>query len=229
MGANDDLISSINAATVAMASKINVKADAAVLADNSLKLGNKSGTDLVNDAKAAVLDHAGKNNNPHGTTASQANAFTKEEIGVLLNARLPSGLLPLARWASNTEGDGDVAPGFSFSSSPLSVTFLAMTAMINGSQYKVPVLTVVLTPNAVNYMYFKLTAGVPTYVTSPTALAESNTQMFIGTITTTTVVTANTIMPVVRLGLYRISTTRRGASIPVSGGSPVSPQPLNWT
>lgn len=228
MSTNSDLIAALGTATAAIAAKINLKAETAFKADNALKLGNKSAADLVADANATVAPHAQNLANPHKTTAAQAGAFTKEEITNMLAQRLPSGLLPLARWAG-ANGEDDVAPQFSFSNAPLSVTFAAMTVLLNGSQYKVPLSVVNLTPNAVNYIYFKLVVGVPKHVASTAQLAESNTQMFVGSVTTTGVVVSNTIAPVIRLGLYRLSTTRRGASIPVSGGSPVSPQPLLWT
>lgn len=225
-----DLTAALNTATAAMVAKVKVKALDSFHADNATKVGGKTEIQLVVEAQAIVNAHASNQANPHGTTAAQLNAYTVEQIDALVRTRMPRGLLPLARWGTFNTDQGDEAVWFSFSNSPLSVSFAEAPSLLNGTDYLAPAMTINLAPNSKTYIYFALSAGVPTYIASTTALAETNTRMYIGSVSTNGVAVTNIdVQPVIRLGLHRLSTTAKGASIPVSGGGPNYESPLLWT
>lgn len=225
-----DLTAALNTATEAMVAKVKVKASDAFHADNADKLGNKTEANLMAGAQAVLAPHASNLGNPHGTTAEQIGAYNTDQIDALIRGRMPRGLLPLARWGTFNADEGDTTVFYSFSNSPLSVSFVAAPALINGTDYTAPDQTINLAPNTKTLLYFALVAGVPKYVSSVAVLAETNTRMYIGSVTTNnSAVNSINIEPVIRIGLHRLSTTAKGSSIPVSGGAPNYESPLLWT
>lgn len=83
--------------------------------------------------------------------------------------------------------------------------------------------------NKTYYVYIQLVLGSPQYVASLTEIPESNTNMFIGTITTDgTKVSALNITKVSRFDLYRPSLTQIGSAFPVSSGNPAQTGSIQW-
>lgn len=106
---------------------------------------------------------------------------------------------------------------------------------MSGKYFDVPISSISLdqvTPNPANktfYVYIQLSVGSPKYVASLTSLQESNTNMFIGTITTDgTKVSSLNINKVSRFDLYRPSLTQIGAAFPVSSGNPTQQGSIGW-
>lgn len=108
--------------------------------------------------------------------------------------------------------------------------------VINGTYYVLPVGNVDLrtiladASNRTFYVYVRVTGGVAGYVISATTLAESNTNMLVGTVTTNaTQIVSIAAEKVTRLGNVRISATSRGSAIPVSTGLPRNTDKLAWS
>lgn len=110
-------------------------------------------------------------------------------------------------------------------------------AIFNGKRYDITS-TQIAFPNADTTYNLYLTvddAGNPGYTisTSDTPLTESITTMYIGQVTTDSdglVTSGNvTLEKVTRLGIYRISPTRRGSAIPVYTGDPLTTGNFDWS
>jgi len=229
MSSLDDFTLALNTATAAMASKANGKADSAFVADNALKLNGKTSAQLVSDVQTALAVHAGDTNNPHHTTAELAGAYDKVAVDNRIATRVLAGLIPLSRWGV-ADDTSDKPPTLSYLATPPRVVIGPVMGLMAGSTVAAQSTALVLTANTVNYIYFKMVSGLASYVASTTQLPETNTQMFIGTVTTNaTTGVSNTLRAVSRLGLYRVSDTPVGSAIPVSGGLPGSPANLLWT
>ena len=229
MSSMDDFTKAVNDATTAMAAKANGKADSAYTADNALKLNGKTADDLVAAVQLKVNTHATDVLNPHKTTAALAGAYDKGEIDTLIGGRVLSGLIPLSYWGVS-DGTTDNIPSVSYLASPPRLLLGQVMGLLAGSTASAFSGNVNLTPSAVNYIYFKLTNGLAQYIASTTQLPETNTQMFIGTVTTNaTTGVSHTLRAVSRLGQFRVSTTPAGSAIPVSVGFPADPAALAWS
>lgn len=229
MSSMDDFTKALNDATTAMAAKANGKAESAFTADNAQKLNGKTADDLVDVVQENVDVHAVNQLNPHGTTAALAGAYDKTEIDTLLNGRVIAGLIPLSYWGVS-DGTTDNIPSVSYLANPPRLLLGQVMGLLAGNTASAFSGNVNLTPNAVNYIYFKLTNGLAQYIASITQLPETNTQMFIGTVTTNaTTGVSHTLRAVSRLGQFRVSTTPAGSAIPVSVGFPADPAALTWS
>lgn len=149
--------------------------------------------------------------------------LTSDEIDYIMNG------LPLSQY------------GELYDSTSLGVTFSGydlkfgriVPAFIGGHLYDYPVSTVkaktVTSGTQTQYVYATLVLGVPLYEISATAIAETQIQMFIGTITVGTAgITAANIERVSRFSTYRPSTTQKGSSFPVSTGNPAQTGSIGW-
>ena len=111
--------------------------------------------------------------------------------------------------------------------------------LMNGRYYTLPPATFNLTTvtadpsNKTFYVYVVVTgtAGATTgeYQLSLTERAESNVQMFVGTIVTgATKIASVNVAKVTRVDLFRLSQSPVGSAIPVSTGTPTATSPLTW-
>lgn len=213
-------------ASTAIKAAFTRKVQAAFLSDDSALLGGMSRTDLIAQADSHLTPHASAVN-PHGTTAADLSMYTSAQIQDLVNALVPSGVIPLTQFGDLTAAALPVtvvaggAPTANFDANiPL---FMAGTA------YVLPATNLQLANNAVNNVYVKLVAGVPQYVATTSYLPETNTNALVGVVTLAGgVVTKNTLAKVTRVDIYRISTTPAGSAIPVSSGDPASASTLLW-
>ncbi len=108
-------------------------------------------------------------------------------------------------------------------------------AFIAGQYYEVPAGVVQLdsvtaTPgNKTFYMYVQLIVGRPVYTVSLSEIPESNTSIFIGTVSTDgTKVSVLNINKVSRFDTYRPSVTKIGSAFPVSTGDPSGSGSIQW-
>lgn len=229
MSSIDDFTKALNDATTAMANKANGKANSAVTADNALKLNGSTSGDLVTAVQANVNVHANNELNPHNTTAALAGAYDKAQTDTQISTRVLSGLIPMSYWGVSN-GTDDVPPSISYLASPPRLVLGSVVGLLAGTTAPALSGVVNLTANTLNYIYFKLTNGSAEYVASTVQLPETNTQMYIGTVTTNaTTGVSNTLRAVSRLGVYRVSNTPAGSAIPVSNGFPADPATLAWT
>lgn len=84
--------------------------------------------------------------------------------------------------------------------------------------------------NKTFYVYVKLEAGVAKYVIRETELAESETVIYIGYVTTgVSNITLVAVDKAYRIGTYRVSRTPVGSAIPVSSGNPADANKLTWS
>lgn len=111
----------------------------------------------------------------------------------------------------------------------------AVPAFIGGALYTVPKVTINLQSiqsNAASttfYVYCALVLGIPQYIISVEAQAETETRMNIGTVVTnTTGIASINIQKVSRFGLSRPNVSQHGGSFPVSTGMPSQAGTINW-
>ena len=108
--------------------------------------------------------------------------------------------------------------------------------ILDGVSYTLPASTIDLTTiqanpaNTTFYVYVQVVAGVAKYVISATKIAESLTNMFIGTVVTNAGSIASVaIQKATRLDLARPALAKTGSAFSVSSGTPDTAQHLNWT
>jgi hypothetical protein len=213
-------------ASTAIKAAFTRKVQAAFLSDDSALLGGMSRTDLVSQADSHLTPHVSAAN-PHGTTAADLSMYTAAQIQDMVNALVPSGIIPLTQF-------GDLTPtalpvNVVAGGSPKASFAANIPLFMAGTAFVMPATDVPLTNNATNNVYVKLVAGVPQYVATTSYLPESNTNALVGVVTLASgVVTKNTLAKVTRVDIYRISTTPAGSAIPVSSGDPAATSTLLW-
>ena len=123
----------------------------------------------------------------------------------------------------------DVIVGFYLYFTEITPVFIA------GQYHELPITTIDLNTITANpaskkyYVYVQYNNGTVSYVVSLVEIAESATNMFIGSfLTDTTKVSELDINMVSRFDLYRPSTTQIGSAFPVSTGFPSSTGTINW-
>jgi hypothetical protein len=108
--------------------------------------------------------------------------------------------------------------------------------VINGTYYVLPVSSIDLrtvladASNRTFYVYVRVLGGVAQYVITTSPVAESNTNLLVGTIATNaTQIVSIAAEKVTRLGNFRLSVTSKGSAIPVSTGLPRNADKLAWS
>jgi len=236
MAIGSGLSESVNAFGAAVKSSLTSKAATAATADNALALNGQTASQIVESAKSYTDTHVNNKNNPHGTTAAQIGAFSKDEINAKLALYVPAGILPISAWNPNNV----------FGRATITVdneTFLfgieaGVPTILSGTYYTPDSFSMVL-PNAPwVFFYVVLENGICKYKSSLTELAESSTCMYIGKAkgwgsapNEVELVGFNTVsgQAVVRIDNYRPSNVPAGSAIPVSSGYPSSSGSLSWT
>lgn len=106
---------------------------------------------------------------------------------------------------------------------------------MNGKYYELPVSTIdlnTITENPGNlkyYIYVQIVNDVAQYKATFTQIAESETNMFIGTIQTDgTKISSLNINKTSRFGNFRPSEAKIGSAFPVSTGNPLDPGTISW-
>jgi len=106
---------------------------------------------------------------------------------------------------------------------------------ISGAQYTLPQQAIdlaTITPSPANktfYIYAQLQQGKPVYVIRETEIADSDTNMYLGYLQTTSLGIGQIVVNKVdRIDTYRLSTTPVGGAIPVSNGNPADPGTVSW-
>jgi hypothetical protein len=225
------LQTALNALVPAIVDSVNRKVAAAGQADNALALNGQTATQLTATAAAHTDAHAALTNNPHGVTAHEVGAYTQAEIDSTIAALIPSGLLPISTFGNV---NGDVSDYITVNGSAGTVNFstAGIPLIMAGQAFILGTLSISIQKGATNKLYAQLVGGVPQFVSSTTAIPETSTNMYIGSVTLDASgnVTANTIAHVVRVDNYRISTSAVGGGIPVSTGTPdQTGNHLAWT
>lgn len=109
--------------------------------------------------------------------------------------------------------------------------------LLNGKYGVMPAQTIDLTaqyPDPSNTTFYVYLSGSEetgfSYSVTNMDNGESSGRMFLGTITTgETSITSIDVSKATRLGMYRISTTNKGKSIPGSPGNPSASNGILWT
>lgn len=199
---------------------------------NSSKLNGRTLAQAVTDATATLTTHANNKANPHGLTAAQVGAYDQAGFDTLFNQLLPSGILPISRFGTlDSAAVPTSALGWVFS------TTATIPLIMAGGAFTLPTISVNLSTlfpgafaNKTFYVYVRLVAGVPSLLISQTQIADTITNMFIGTIATGAGAIATiTIKKVTRLDTFRVSNLPVGSAIPVSNGTPDAPAALAWS
>lgn len=162
-------------------------------------------------------------------TPTQSDNYTK----VILTVRATTTLAQFNAWAAQSSfvlASQDVAQGW--------IVYFTDTPplILNGVSYTLPASTIDLTTikaspaNTTFYVYAQVVGGVAKYVISTTKVAESLTNMFIGTVVTgASSIATVAITKATRLDLVRPALAKTGSALSVSSGTPDGAQHLNWT
>lgn len=205
----------------------NRKAPAAYQAGDAATLNGQTSAEITAVMTDAVDAHIANHSNPHGLQPADINAYDKAEVDALLSGYMVNGgNFPISSYGTSTV---DQNVGAVVNAGSNSVTIPAQQVIMTGRLFELAQTTVTLTANAISELYVQLVNGTPQYsvlLSTDAQLAESDTTMYIGS--AETVNNTNTIRSVVRLGLYRISTTAVGSAIPVSNGYPAQAGSLAW-
>lgn len=156
------------------------------------------------------------------SSACTAAMTRKGQTGV------PNGVLPISRFGAL----GTTGINYTNNVGAHQITIAAGNPLLMAGQtFTLGAQTLTYALSATTYLYVQLQNGVPTYVASATAIAESNTNMYIGKLVSDASgnITSITLQPVSRIDTFRPSTTQEGSAIPVSGGTPDQASGLLWT
>ena len=166
--------------------------------------------------------------------------YTKTEAGLVIalnqsysrtesDARyIPQGILPITRVGTL---DSDPLPVAATTNFDFAISTM-IPVLLGGRYMTIPTgtytvsnvdngTTTDLTNKTIN-VYISLSNSEAVFAYYTTNQAEAYALVFIGTITTTSSITAISLSKVSRLDLYRVSLTSRGSAIPVTSGSPTS-------
>jgi hypothetical protein len=226
------LTNQINQFYAEIVTALGKKTAASFQSQNSSKLNGRTLAQAVSDATTALATHASNKANPHTVTAAQVGAYDQAGFDAVFNLLLPSGILPISRF-----GTLDTAPvptsflGWVFS------TTAAIPLIMAGGAYTLPVISVDMSTlfpgayaNRTFYVYVRLIGGVPSLLISASQIAETITNMYLGTLTTgTSTIATVTLKKVTRLDTFRVSNLPIGSAIPVSNGTPDAPATLAWS
>lgn len=216
------LTTSIATYSAQVVAALHTKSASAGKSDNALKLNGQLPATMKATADTTANTHINNHSNVHQLTPAQLGTPPRAQVEERLAPLIPQGTLPISRW-----GSLDGAPlGIQSSGWVLNIT-KTQIAIFNGRYYVAPIASVdvsLTTGNPANQtfnIYLKLTAGVVSYIASPTFTAERFDLMWLGTVTTNASVIASfAIGRVTKLGRYRLSTTAVGSGTPVTPGVP---------
>lgn len=163
------------------------------------------------------------------TSAGAIIALNQSYTRTETDARyVPQGILPITRIGTLDTSALPVvlATGFTFTVST------AIPVMLGGRYFTIAAGTYTvsnvdsgsttdLTNKTIN-VYVTLVNSVATFAYYTTAQAEAYALVYVGTITTTTAITAIALSKVSRLDVYRVSLTSKGSAIPVTSGNPAA-------
>lgn len=192
-------------------------------------------TDLLGPAKDALAAHALRTDNPHNDRAESLKLNTRAQFDAKMGTMIPQGVVPVSSFGEMDPGL-DLTKAFSRSGWTFS-SLVPIKAVVAGNSYVLKSQTVDLSASLTNYtnktvlVYLKLRQGVISYTVSLIPLAESNTVLFIGTLTTSdSAITALNLEKVIRIGTFRPYGQPRGSVIPYAAGTRSAPTklPANW-
>lgn len=194
-------------------------AEDAAIADNSLSIGEKTATQLTNEAKADATTHINDKENPHGATAVGIGGVKSSTIDASVVGRIPEGILPIARYGDQTTGALPVT------SNALTVNWTApVPCMMSGYSREAPIYSETLAKNTTYYVYLRWNGNAVNYFITIDDLAETSTRMYIGRIITgESSVTTLALLRVTRIDTYRVSANVIGSAIPATAGNPATP------
>lgn len=127
-----------------------------------------------------IMTFIGRRDNPNEVTASQANAFTKQETEQRINQKIPNGILPIYAF-----GTSDNTP-VKFTTAGLNLTIPdKQPVLIYGTQFflEPAVLAANAFLNTTSYLVVELISGSPRYSLYANKPKDSNTSINIGTVT----------------------------------------------
>lgn len=223
-----DLTNALNSFSTAVSNAVTRKVANAFTADNASAVGGQTSTQLVATANAHTDAHANNTNNPHNTTASEIGTYPSGTIDTMVAGLLPTGIVPVSAFG---DALGTALPVTTDTTNHLVNFGAGIPCLIAGQAFTLGAFSLGYTVNGTTLYYLRLIGGVPSIVSSATAIAESNTNMYLGKVVADSSgnITSNTINRVTRIDVYRVSTTAAGSAIPVSNGTPDQPSSLDWT
>lgn len=152
--------------------------------------------------------------NPHELSAWYLGAPTKQDVSEAYAKAIPPNSFPISYFLKK---DGDT-PWYSITSkenNSYTVKLNDWPCVLSGTLHVLPGQEITLTGPA--KVYAKLVRGNPSYLikTDGISLAESHTQMYLGTITSDGLDLTKEDTEIVRIDLYRYSTRPIGSAIPI--------------
>lgn len=202
------------------------------LADNSLRLNNRTPEQMQADSEVTINAHAARTDNPHRLNGTILSAYTDAQLAGLTDPLLKQGVLPISQFGQSSSASIPVT------SNGFTLSFTAqLTFILWGTHYLLPVTNKLITDDVPSpagktlYVYAAISNNVAYYKVTETYQIDSVSQMFIGTIicNATAIETIN-IAKVVKLDNFRMSDVPIGGAIPSSTGLPtaVGSIPAGW-
>lgn len=203
------------------------------VATSALKLDNKTPSELLIQLRSALGPHLTDTDNPHSTTANDVNIYSKVEVDEKRKRIVSSSSISFTCLA-NRDGVIDSSyTGFSFSiQQPTNMIINSKPSIVTTATFDVDTLFPGNHTETSFYLYIKeslITPGTFEWVVTKTKEFNTESTKWIAEIITDATGITNVIQPYLLLiDNYRISNIPLGQSIPVSSGSVLLDQPLDW-
>lgn len=196
-----------------------------VRAKNSNKLNGMTLAQIRKPANDLLIAHIPRQDNPHKETLESIGTYTAVYVDSQVTNKVPMGIIPISTYGI-TDGMTDeqmnsawVVDGWS-----VGITKL-IAAIVSGTVYELPAWTVDVRTVTSNYtdrtfhIYLYLRYGDVSYQCREDTVTESNTMMYLGTVTTNASgIVTKSFKTVIRLDTFRLSAAPVGSALPVSAG-----------
>lgn len=177
-----------------------------------------------------------RRDNPHKVTASQAGAYTRDEVDTKLSGYIPVGVLPLTAW--NANGSAGVNFVVTTAGAITVIPYVGSDYVtINGRKYTFTAKQYAFTISKGQTVYIYFTCKSPSSAAgmvaemTTTPRADTYDSFYVGSVRWTgdEPAVVEKFNEVVMLDGFRLSSIRRGGSIPVSTGLPTDKGTFNWS
>lgn len=197
-----------------------------VRAKNSNRLNGLTLAQIRKPANDLLIAHIPRQDNPHEETLESIGTYTATYVDSQVTNKVPMGIIPISTYGITdgmTDEQMDAAWGINGWTIGISKP---IAAIVSGTVYQLPAWSVDVrdvTSNFTNrtfHIYLYLRYGDVSYQCREDTVTESNTMMYLGTVTTNGVGIATKVFStVIRLDTFRLSTAPVGSAIPVTGGT----------
>lgn len=194
--------------------------------DNAGLIGTYDWKALLQPARDDLAAHIARKDDPHQETMATHGSYTATQINSKLGVKIPNAILPVSNYGFvDRLTDAQINAAWTFSGWVLYVG-IAFQVTLAGTVYRLPVQQVSLLvadpfpQNKTFYVYVRSQFGYVTYEVRSDAPPESESIMYIGTVTTNgSGIVSRVFAGAIRITTFRLSSLPVGSAIPVSGGT----------